>query len=369
MIFLNLNAARLVNNYAILNENTPYTIENLSFNTDYNLQRLGITEPGDFSVTFSPISENIISAENTNYYSGLELGQTTEGSFLIDLNNNINTGDDVSYKLILNNGVFDKEYTITKIFGNYLDIFTDSDNTFSNNWSSNSNEWDETNEDYFSPSTSITDSPNSNYSNNENSVLEISNEIDLTNYSYAEVTYNAKWEIQNNFDYVQFEVSTNNGESWAPQCGLFTQIGSNSFQNANNEPLYTGNQNSWVQEKISLSDYLGETILIRFKIVTNSFGRRDGFYFDDFEISGVSNQLNIENNVKDNTFIYPNPVDNILNINTTLNDYTIEIYTISGQLLSISKNIRTFDFSNYNKGIYLLKLMTDKTSKIFKVLK
>ena len=129
------------------------------------------------------------------------------------MNNNINTGDDVSYKLILNNGVFDKEYTITKIFGNYLDIFTDSDNTFSNNWSSNSNEWNETNEDYFSPSTSITDSPNSNYSNNENSVLEISNEIDLTNYSYAEVTYNAKWEIQNNFDYVQFEVSTNNGES------------------------------------------------------------------------------------------------------------------------------------------------------------
>ena len=369
MIFLNLNAARLVNNYAILNENTPYTIENVSFNTDYSLQRLGITEPGDFSVTFLPISENIISGENTNYYNGLELGQITEGSFSIDLNNNINTGDDVSYKLILNNGVFDKEYIITKIFGNYLDIFTDSDNTFSNNWSSNSNEWDETNEDYFSPSTSITDSPNSNYSNNENSVLEISNEIDLTNYSYAEVTYYAKWEIQNNFDYVQFEVSTNNGESWTPQCGLFTQIGSNSFQNANNEPLYTGNQNSWVEEKISLSDYIGETILIRFKIITNSFGRRDGFYFDNFEINGVSNQLNIENNVKDNTFIYPNPVDNILNINTTLNDYTIEIYTISGQLLSISKNIRTFDFSNYNKGIYLLKLMTDKTSKIFKVLK
>ena len=30
----------------------------------------------------------------------------TKYSFLIDLNNNINTGDDVSYKLILDNGVF-----------------------------------------------------------------------------------------------------------------------------------------------------------------------------------------------------------------------------------------------------------------------
>ena len=369
MVFLNLNAARLVNNYAILDENTPYTIESVSFNTGYNLQRLGITEPGDFSVTFLPISENIISGENTNYYNGLELGQTTEGSFSIDLNNNINTGDDVSYKLILNNGVFDKEYVVTKVFGNYLDIFTDSDNTFSNNWTSNSNEWNETNEDYFSPSTSITDSPNINYSNNENSVLEISNEIDLTNYSYAEVTYNAKWEIQNNFDYVQFEVSTDNGNNWVPQCGTYTQIGGPNHQNAYNEPIYTGNQYSWVQEKVSLSDYLEETILVRFKIVTNNFGRRDGFYFDDFEINGISNQLSIENSIKENTYLYPNPVDNLLNINTNFNDYSIEIYSISGQLMSRSKNIKTFDFSNFSSGIYLLKLITGKKSKIFKVLK
>lgn len=369
MMFLNINAARLVSNYAVLNENSPYTIENLSFDSSYNLQRLGISEPGDFSVTFSPISDNITSSENTNFYNDLELGENTEGSFSIDLNNNINTGDDISYKLILNNGVFDKEYIISKVFGNYLDIFTDSDNTFSNNWITNSNEWAETNEDYFSPNTSTTDSPNSNYSNNENSTLEISNEIDLTNYSYAEVIFNAKWEIQNNFDYVQIEVSTDNGDYWVPQCGLYTQSGGNNHQNAYNEPLYSGNQNSWVEEKISLSDYLGETILLRFKIITNSFGRRDGFYFDDFQINGISNQLNIEDNIEDVTYLYPNPVNNILNINTTHNEYKIEIYTISGQLLLSDKNTKTIDFSNFNSGIYLLKIISVNKSKTFKVLK
>jgi len=369
MMFLNINAARLVSNYAVLNENSPYTIENLSFDSSYNLQRLGISEPGDFSVTFSPISDNITSSENTNFYNDLELGENTEGSFSIDLNNNINTGDDISYKLILNNGVFDKEYIISKVFGNYLDIFTDSDNTFSNNWITNSNEWAETNEDYFSPNTSTTDSPNSNYSNNENSTLEISNEIDLTNYSYAEVIFNAKWEIQNNFDYVQIEVSTDNGDYWVPQCGLYTQSGGNNHQNAYNEPLYSGNQNSWVEEKISLSDYLGQTILLRFKIITNSFGRRDGFYFDDFQINGISNQLNIEDNIEDVTYLYPNPVNNILNINTTHNEYKIEIYTISGQLLLSDKNTKKIDFSNFNSGIYLLKIISVNKSKTFKVLK
>jgi len=367
MMFLNLNAARMVSNYAVLTDQTENFINGDSFEAEFNIQRLGLGENGNFDVTFLPVSNNILNEVQTLNFEQLELGESISNFVQVNLTSNMQDGDDIIYKLILNNGFFEKEYLISKTYGSNLIIFNGSEGTFGNNWYSDS--WEETNEEYYSPTSSITDSANINYSNNENSTITISNEIDLNDYSHAEVTFKAKWEIQNNFDYVQVEVSSNNGDSWSPQCGTFTQIGGGSFQNANNEPLYTGNQYSWVEEKISLSDYLGETILIRFKIVTNSFGRRDGFYFDDFEISGVSNQLNIENNFKENTYIYPNPVNNILNINTTLNDYTVEIYTISGQLISKSKNIRTFDFSNFNSGIYLLKLITDQKFKIFKVLK
>ena len=369
MLFLNLNAARLVNNYATLNEISSYTIEGLSFNSTYELQRLGISEPGDFSVTFVPVSDNISSVESVNNYNQLDLGETVEGSFSITLNSNINVGDDVSYKLVLNNGAFDKEYQITKIFGEYSAIFTDSEGAFSGNWITNSNEWAETNEDYFSASTSITDSPNNNYYNNENSVITINNEIDLSDYSYAEITFRAKWEIQSNFDYVQLEIYSDNSDYWIPQCGIYTQSGGGNHQNAYGEPLYSGNQDAWIEEKISLSDYLGESILIRFKIITNGFGRRDGFYFDDLEINGISNQLNVNNNVNEFTYLYPNPVSNILNINTDLNDFTVEIYSISGQLLITNRNIKTYDFSNYNSGVYILKLIANQSYKVFKILK
>ena len=369
MLFLNLNAARLVNNYATLNESSSYTIEGLSFNSTYELQRLGISEPGDFSVTFVPVSDNISSVESVNNYNQLDLGETVEGSFSITLNSNINVGDDVSYKLVLNNGAFDKEYQITKIFGEYSAIFTDSEGAFSGNWITNSNEWAETNEDYFSASTSITDSPNNNYYNNENSVITINNEIDLSDYSYAEITFKAKWEIQSNFDYVQLEIYSDNSDYWIPQCGIYTQSGGGNHQNAYGEPLYSGNQDAWIEEKISLSDYLGESILIRFKIITNGFGRRDGFYFDDLEINGISNQLNVNNNVNEFTYLYPNPVSNILNINTDLNDFTVEIYSISGQLLITNRNIKTYDFSNYNSGVYILKLIANQSYKVFKILK
>ena len=369
MLFLNLNAARLVNNYATLNEISSYTIEGLSFNSTYELQRLGISEPGDFSVTFVPVSDNISSVESVNNYNQLDLGETVEGCFSITLNSNINVGDDVSYKLVLNNGAFDKEYQITKIFGEYSAIFTDSEGAFSGNWITNSNEWAETNEDYFSASTSITDSPNNNYYNNENSVITINNEIDLSDYSYAEITFKAKWEIQSNFDYVQLEIYSDNSDYWIPQCGIYTQSGGGNHQNAYGEPLYSGNQDAWIEEKISLSDYLGESILIRFKIITNGFGRRDGFYFDDLEINGISNQLNVNNNVNEFTYLYPNPVSNILNINTDLNDFTVEIYSISGQLLITNRNIKTYDFSNYNSGVYILKLIANQSYKVFKILK
>ena len=369
MLFLNLNAARLVNNYATLNEISSYTIEGLSFNSTYELQRLGISEPGDFSVTFVPVSDNISSVESVNNYNQLDLGETVEGSFSITLNSNINVGDDVSYKLVLNNGAFDKEYQITKIFGEYSAIFTDSEGAFSGNWITNSNEWAETNEDYFSASTSITDSPNNNYYNNENSVITINNEVDLSDYSYAEITFKAKWEIQSNFDYVQLEIYSDNSDYWIPQCGIYTQSGGGNHQNAYGEPLYSGNQDAWIEEKISLSDYLGESILIRFKIITNGFGRRDGFYFDDLEINGISNQLNVNNSVNEFTYLYPNPVSNILNINTDLNDFTVEIYSISGQLLITNRNIKTYDFSNYNSGVYILKLIANQSYKVFKILK
>ncbi|MEP0264242.1 T9SS type A sorting domain-containing protein, partial [Dokdonia sp.] len=84
----------------------------------------------------------------------------------------------------------------------------------------------------------------------------------------------------------QFEISTDNGATWIPQCGNFTSEGTN-IQPAG-EPLYDGTQSGFVLEEISLSDYLGEEILARFQLVTDDQVTRDGFYFDDLEFLVVN---------------------------------------------------------------------------------
>ena len=50
------------------------------------------------------------------------------------------------------------------------------------------------------------------------------------------------------------------------------------------EPVWEGTSD-WVLEEISLSDYLGQTIQVRFQMESDGGVTQDGFYFDDFQVS------------------------------------------------------------------------------------
>jgi hypothetical protein len=60
--------------------------------------------------------------------------------------------------------------------------------------------------------------------------------------------------------------------------------------------------------------------------------------------------------------IYPNPTNNLLNINFTGNYSTIEstIFDITGKIVLSNNNKRTIDVSKLNTGIYYIKVITDK---------
>ena len=133
--------------------------------------------------------------------------------------------------------------------------------------------------------------------------------------------------------------------------------------------MYTGNQYEWIDEKISLTDYINSSILLRFKIITNGFGRRDGFYFDDFQINGISNQLSLNNNLDIKTKVYPNPVNNILNIQTSFVNYNVKVYDITGKLLINTFNKNSLDLSTYESGIYILKISHKNSTESFKIIK
>ncbi|RRO24043.1 T9SS type A sorting domain-containing protein [Flavobacteriaceae bacterium 14752] len=84
---------------------------------------------------------------------------------------------------------------------------------------------------------------------------------------------------------------------------------------------------------------------------------------------------NLSAEVFENTsaHLYPNPVQEKLNIDTNQNIKRIEVYNIKGQSLK-TKTLKTqktqLNFQDFSKGIYLIKIeLTDKSSEIFKVVK
>ena len=372
MMYLNTTSAKMVNNYAVLNDTSPAFIgDEVIINQTFNLKRMGISGNGNFTISVNPISLNISAVGDPILFSNLELLEETNGSIQYTLLNDTQPGDNIVFELIVNNGNYEQKVLVKKVYGKIIPVFEDYGNSVTNNF--NNNGWNTTNTSFVSPSNSITDSPNGNYQNNENKTITISEEVILTNAISANITFYAKWDIENNWDYVQLEVSLDNGNSWIPQCGLFTNEGSDNQTQPTGEPLYDGSQNDWVLEQIDLNDYLGEEITIRFNFVTDGEVRADGFYFDDLTINVIDNEALGNSDIIESSFgVHPNPLKNFLYITTPKNNYKISIYNIHGQLIrtpSTYSGSQTIDYGSLSKGIYLMKITSKNYSKIHKIIK
>jgi len=360
MVYLNLTAAHLVTNYAVSNDLTAAIIPDLSGSFYYDIQRLGLEDPANFTVSIIPITSNILAVGGANSHNSMALLQQDNDSISYTLDPAIAAGDLLTYVISVDNGQFLSNDTVTKTYGQSQVIFSDAANSLTN-WTV-SQTWNTTTSAYYSASSSITDSPNGNYSHNINKSITLTSGVDLNNAVAATLSFYGKWEIEAGYDYVQLEISTNGGGSWIPQCGNYTKAGSSN--QAQGEPLYDGFQTTWVKEEISLSDYLGENILARFTIVSDGGVREDGFYFDDFEVNVVYGPQGLEELTENGLYIsqnIPNPANETTSINYVLpqtkdNAY-LNITNGMGQIIdrvllsNTSQNVE-FSTSALSQGVY-----------------
>jgi hypothetical protein len=371
VLFSNLVMAQIAGNYSKIRDNTPLLISNTTTDINYILKRLGLEDNGNFTVSVTPVSANIVSVGGANTHSNLSFAQEVAGTIQLNLDTNISAGDPIVYDYVINNGDYDITIRETKFFGQPVTLFTESGDGILE-WATNG--WGATTEDFApgSPNSSITDSPNSNYSANQNRRIILTTPIDLTNIVYAYLTFEAKWEIQNNFDYAQLEVSTDGGFTWIPQCGNYTNTGVQTQSGANGEPVYDGLQSTWVTERINLNDYLGETIVLRFTLDTNGSINQDGFYFDNLKVESSQNNLSTDEFAVNTFTVYPNPVQNQLFIKSTENDYDIKIHNMLGQLI-FERDHNTGDssinYAHFSKGVYILSISNTSKKSILKIIK
>lgn len=372
MMYLNLTAAKMTNNYASVEDTAAQYIGDTSTGeATFDIKRLGVAGSGDFTISLNPVSSNITSAGSPVIFTGMQVLDEDSGNISYTLAAGTEAGDAIIYELVIDNGSYTTAITVNKYFGELISVFSDPGDSTTDNFDNNG--WGTTSITFVSPSSSITDSPGADYPNNTDETITISDAVDLTDALGANVTFYAKWEIENNWDYTQFEVSIDGGNNWIPQCGRYTNEGSTNAGQPTGEPLYDGFQNDWVLEEIDLSDYLGSTILVRFHLVSDGGLRADGFYFDDLTINIVEESVLTTNDLATSEFVaHPNPVQDLLNITTALENYTIELYTIHGQLIHHKVNnngSQTIDYSKFSAGIYLLRLTSAEVSQTLRIVK
>ncbi len=71
----------------------------------------------------------------------------------------------------------------------------------------------------------------------------------------------------------------------------------------------------------------------------------------------------------DNIRIYPNPVDDILQISGNLESYNVEIYSLTGQKIYTAFNISNVDMGPYANGIYIIKVYHGNSLTIKRIIK
>ncbi len=366
MVYTNLMAAHLITNYAETKDAMVNSIATTSGYFKYEIQRLGIETPANFTVSINPLSSNLLSVGGANTHSNMSMLQTDLDSISYTLNSSILDGDIISYELLINNGYYTETILVNKTYGTGTPVLVDNGANMSN-WTTTGN-WGTTTSDYYSAPSSITDSPNGNYANNTNKTIALSNNVNLSTAIGASLSFYARWNIELDYDYVQVEVSTNNGATWEPQCGEYTNTGT-TYQDLN-APLYDGLQNAWVNEIIDLSQYLGSNIKVRFQLVSDQGVTEEGFYFDDLEIRVLEPPVGINSpNPTFNLSSYPNPANELVTINySTAVDLNNAVLIISNELgqevkrLSVnkSKGSLTINTDTMQSGIYFYSIVSSK---------
>jgi len=131
---------------------------------------------------------------------------------------------------------------------------------------------------------------------------------------------------------------------------LLQLISGSDIQNLTQISLpITGGWQSW--ETVSASTNLTEgSYKLRMKVI------QPGFNLNWIQFDFTGNSMGTDDNEIDRIRLFPNPVSEILNINTKYQNFKIEIYDMIGKKIFNAENLNSINVRDFDDGIYLLKL-------------
>ncbi|GGP59051.1 immune inhibitor A domain-containing protein [Streptomyces abikoensis] len=106
----------------------------------------------------------------------------------------------------------------------------------------------------------------------------LSRPVDLTGKSKATLDLSGWWDIEENYDYLYTEVSTDGGANWTPVDG--TADGKAITRDGGDKPALTGTSGAYKKLSFPLDAYAGKKIDLRFRYATDGGTSGKGFTAD-----------------------------------------------------------------------------------------
>lgn len=370
----NLVTAHLTRSYAEAENPGAFLLTSNSGEIQLTVRQFGL-QTGDLEVRLNPISANVevMTAAQSIRLAHLE---TAELNFAYTITPNVNNAsEEIVFGVEIDHGEYVWRDTLQKrlLLGNSLITFQESGNGLGN-WQSQ-NRWMTTSTHFVSPPSSIGDSPGRNYPPNATANLDLAEGVDLREADQATLRFWARWDIEQGFDFAQIMASTDQ-QNYIPLCGKFTRIG--TFDQDEGQPVYDGVQLDWVLEEIDISEYAGQELFLRFRMVSDPFVEGEGFFFDDLEVIKFSDEAT---SIKDELIerslnIYPNPFKDHIQVELDLPAGTqhlqLKLYNSLGQFireenfLSFGSGHQQFTWNQpqLEQGMYYIEVILDSGDRI-----
>ena len=113
--------------------------------------------------------------------------------------------------------------------------------------------------------------------------------FDLSDVTQATLEYAIWYDLEPDYDYAYVSASTDNGTTW--DILLTDESDAGEFGPAYNGSSTDVVKSGWLNESISLNEYVGQTVLIRFEVLTDSDITNLGVAIDDIAIPELNNYL------------------------------------------------------------------------------
>ncbi len=92
-------------------------------------------------------------------------------------------------------------------------------------------------------------------------------------------------------------------------------------------------------------------------------------YTEEEEAASCSENLATEDISQENWTVFPNPFHDKIQISSIEKPYRFLLYNSNAQLLLKGNDVENYEFSNLPKGVYLLTIETESTTKSFQLIK